>query len=175
MIMFTVISYMYMLSIMLIFMNNPLSMGILVMIQTLMISLIFFLSNYSSWFAYILFLTFLGGLLILFIYTTSFSSNEKFNFNFNEIILFFMFNAIWIILMMILPSKFPHLIKYFSNLEMNKMNMINLFFNNENLTNNSQLYNSKFILTLMMIMFLLISMTIINKISNPFMGTFRIM
>nr|YP_009484297.1 NADH dehydrogenase subunit 6 [Callipogon relictus]AVR43553.1 NADH dehydrogenase subunit 6 [Callipogon relictus]WDD39342.1 NADH dehydrogenase subunit 6 [Callipogon relictus] len=65
-------------SILFMFLNHPLSLGIILLIQTLLISLTTGLMNYNFWFSYILFLIMVGGMLILFIYMTSVASNEKF-------------------------------------------------------------------------------------------------
>nr|YP_010586248.1 NADH dehydrogenase subunit 6 [Himalopsyche malenanda]UZZ44010.1 NADH dehydrogenase subunit 6 [Himalopsyche malenanda] len=161
------------LSMFLILMVNPISMGMLMLMQTLLLSIIIASKSQSSWFSYILFLTFLGGLLILFIYTASFSSNETFNFKFSEMTLFFTLITISFIMSIYMSLKLPHMIDNSMNLEMKEIFQQQLYFNNENKSNSIQLYSSKFNLTMMMILFLLISMTVINKISNPFFGTFR--
>nr|ALO77671.1 NADH deshydrogenase subunit 6 [Formicomus sp. FOR01] len=69
------------------FMMHPLSMGLILLIQTLMVSLMTgkFCINY--WFSYILFLILIGGMLILFMYMTSIASNEKFKPNMKFIML----------------------------------------------------------------------------------------
>nr|UJG45407.1 NADH dehydrogenase subunit 6 [Rhithrogena germanica] len=60
-------------------MNHPLAMGLILLCQTLLISLLTGLWASSFWFSYILFLVFLGGMLVLFIYVTSLASNEMFS------------------------------------------------------------------------------------------------
>nr|YP_004891575.1 NADH dehydrogenase subunit 6 [Phalera flavescens]AEB71587.1 NADH dehydrogenase subunit 6 [Phalera flavescens] len=79
-----------MLSIIMFFMNNPLSMGLMILMQTLLICLLSGMMIKTYWFSYILFLTFLGGLLVLFIYVSSIASNELFNMKF-LLNLFFLF------------------------------------------------------------------------------------
>nr|QHZ87428.1 NADH dehydrogenase subunit 6 [Platycnemis phyllopoda] len=59
-------------------MKHPMSMGITLMVQTIIICLITNNMSYNAWFSYILFLVFLGGMLVLFIYMTSVASNELF-------------------------------------------------------------------------------------------------
>nr|AVN67272.1 NADH dehydrogenase subunit 6 [Aeluropoda insignis] len=59
-------------------MSHPLAMGLTLLIQTILISMITGLMYYSFWFSYILFLIFLGGMLVLFVYVTSLASNEMF-------------------------------------------------------------------------------------------------
>nr|ALO76750.1 NADH deshydrogenase subunit 6 [Strongylium suspicax] len=62
-------------------MKHPLSMGMILLIQTTLISMITSSLNQNSWFSYILFLIMIGGMLILFMYMTSVASNEKFKMN----------------------------------------------------------------------------------------------
>nr|YP_009642129.1 NADH dehydrogenase subunit 6 [Austruca lactea]QBZ78062.1 NADH dehydrogenase subunit 6 [Austruca lactea]QFG40126.1 NADH dehydrogenase subunit 6 [Austruca lactea] len=58
--------------------SHPLAMGLVLLIQTLLIALTLGISSFSFWFSYILFLIFLGGMLVLFIYVASIASNEAF-------------------------------------------------------------------------------------------------
>nr|YP_009502954.1 NADH dehydrogenase subunit 6 [Pseudomegarcys japonica]AXG21557.1 NADH dehydrogenase subunit 6 [Pseudomegarcys japonica] len=60
-------------------MSHPLAMGLILLVQTLCICLLTGFMTQSFWFSYILFLVFLGGLLVLFIYVTSLASNEMFS------------------------------------------------------------------------------------------------
>nr|YP_010890853.1 NADH dehydrogenase subunit 6 [Ceriagrion auranticum]WJK72290.1 NADH dehydrogenase subunit 6 [Ceriagrion auranticum] len=61
-----------------IMMKHPMSMGVTLLMQTIIICVITSNMSKTSWFSYILFLVFLGGMLILFIYMTSVASNELF-------------------------------------------------------------------------------------------------
>nr|YP_010555005.1 NADH dehydrogenase subunit 6 [Phthiridium szechuanum]UYP50985.1 NADH dehydrogenase subunit 6 [Phthiridium szechuanum] len=67
--------------------KHPLSMSLILMIQTLIISMLSNLMSMNSWFSYILFLIFVGALLILFIYITSLTSNKLFNFSYKMLII----------------------------------------------------------------------------------------
>uniref|UniRef100_A0AAU6QDT2 NADH-ubiquinone oxidoreductase chain 6 n=1 Tax=Euchirus longimanus TaxID=1968892 RepID=A0AAU6QDT2_9SCAR len=58
--------------------NHPLSLGMILLMQTLVITLITGYMGGTYWYAYILFLILIGGMLVLFIYMTSVASNEKF-------------------------------------------------------------------------------------------------
>nr|AVE15760.1 NADH dehydrogenase subunit 6 [Creobroter sp. JZ-2017] len=66
------------LSIIFLFMNHPLSMGLILFMQTICMCLISGSMSLSFWFSYILLLIYLGGMLILFMYVTSLASNEMF-------------------------------------------------------------------------------------------------
>nr|YP_010454714.1 NADH dehydrogenase subunit 6 [Epeorus montanus]QZZ23890.1 NADH dehydrogenase subunit 6 [Epeorus montanus] len=72
-------------------MSHPLAMGLILLCQTLLISLVTGLLAPSFWFSYILFLVFLGGMLVLFIYVTSLASNEMFSISAQTMILGFLF------------------------------------------------------------------------------------
>ena len=58
--------------------KHPLSMGAVLLFQTLIIAVFSGLILPSFWYSYILVLVFLGGILILFIYVASMAANEKF-------------------------------------------------------------------------------------------------
>jgi NADH-ubiquinone oxidoreductase chain 6 len=58
---------------------HPLAMGLLLLFQTVLIALITGFISPSFWFSYVLFLVFLGGILVLFVYVTRLASNEMFS------------------------------------------------------------------------------------------------
>lgn len=59
--------------------TNPITMVIIIVVQSLLICLILFMSMSMSWYSYILFLIFMGGLIVLFIYICRIASNEIFS------------------------------------------------------------------------------------------------
>nr|YP_009754000.1 NADH dehydrogenase subunit 6 [Cheirotonus gestroi]QIT06609.1 NADH dehydrogenase subunit 6 [Cheirotonus gestroi] len=65
-------------SMMILITKHPLSMGLILLIQTLTVTLTAGFFSHNYWFSYILFLVLIGGMLVLFIYMTSVASNEKF-------------------------------------------------------------------------------------------------
>nr|QNV11635.1 NADH dehydrogenase subunit 6 [Platyptilia sp. DM741] len=158
-------------SIFMIFLTHPLSMGLMILIQTFILSLLTGMMMKTYWFSYILMLTFLGGLLVLFIYVASVASNEMFKFPFKMKIL----SMIMLIIMMIFILKKNNLIymNFYLNKEMN--NFFNIFFiNNENKMNLSKLYNNQtYFIMLIMIIYLFITLIAVVKITNIFFGTLR--
>nr|YP_010292360.1 NADH dehydrogenase subunit 6 [Heniocha dyops]ULO26098.1 NADH dehydrogenase subunit 6 [Heniocha dyops] len=161
-------------SLMMYFLMHPLSMGLMILIQTFLICLLSGMIIKTYWFSYILFLTFLGGLLVLFIYVSSIASNELFSFNF-KMKLFLIMCLIFMICLLIL---FNHNLKWI-NLNMNNPEMINykeymnLFLNN-NKINLNKLYNKQtFMLTFLMIIYLFIALITMVKITNIFYGPLR--
>nr|AXS65158.1 NADH dehydrogenase subunit 6 [Coleoptera sp. 8 KM-2017] len=86
-------------SILFISLKHPLSMGMILLIQTLMTSLMTGNMNQNFWFSYILFLIMIGGMLILFMYMTSIASNEKFKMNLKMMLFTFLIPAMIFIFM----------------------------------------------------------------------------
>nr|YP_010852922.1 NADH dehydrogenase subunit 6 [Abraximorpha esta]WGM81062.1 NADH dehydrogenase subunit 6 [Abraximorpha esta] len=167
--------FMIFISISMFFLKHPLSMGLMILIQTLIICLISGLYIYTYWFSYILFLTFSGGLLVLFIYVSSIASNEMFYFSFfNKIkMLMIMFNIL--ILYFIYFNKFNWMNLLFNYYENNNF-FFNFLFNNDNNNNINliKLYNEQtYFMMLMMIIYLFITLISVVKITNIFYGPLR--
>nr|AOY40030.1 NADH dehydrogenase subunit 6 [Scolytinae sp. BMNH 1040327] len=74
-----IIMIMSYLSLTLMFMKHPLSMGLVLITQALLTATASGLIYKNFWFSYILFLVMVGGVMIMFIYMTSIASNEKFS------------------------------------------------------------------------------------------------
>nr|YP_010292334.1 NADH dehydrogenase subunit 6 [Epiphora bauhiniae]ULO26059.1 NADH dehydrogenase subunit 6 [Epiphora bauhiniae] len=155
------------------FLNHPLSMGLMILIQTLLTCLLSGMLIKTYWFSYILFLTFLGGLLVLFIYVSSIASNEMFSFTLNMK----MFIMIIIFLLIFFIIIFFNDLNWM-NLIINNSEMINFFnsvlFFYENKINLNKLYNNQtFMLTYLLIIYLFITLIAMVKITNIFYGPLR--
>lgn len=57
--------------------NHPVFITLIIILQRLIICVTLWITSPTAWIAYTLFLIFIGGLIVLFIYTTSLASNEK--------------------------------------------------------------------------------------------------
>nr|YP_009271112.1 NADH dehydrogenase subunit 6 [Velarifictorus hemelytrus]ANU83252.1 NADH dehydrogenase subunit 6 [Velarifictorus hemelytrus] len=146
---------------------HPLAITLLIILQTLSICLIVGPLSYSFWFSYILFLIFLGGMLVLFIYITTLASNELFQLP-TKTILMLTFLMIISLLMSNMLNQIPSPLKY-SNDSINN-NLMNISTEN----NLNQLYNyPNLTLTIMTIMYLLITLIIIVKITHINEGPLR--
>nr|YP_009476074.1 NADH dehydrogenase subunit 6 [Macroglossum stellatarum]AVM10749.1 NADH dehydrogenase subunit 6 [Macroglossum stellatarum] len=160
------------LSMMMYFLIHPLSMGMLILIQTLLICSLSGMLIKTYWFSYILFLTFLGGLLVLFIYVSSIASNEMFSPSTNmKIMIFSLF--IFMIMMQYIYMKNLNWMNLIINSEMN--NFLNFtFINNENKINLNKLYNNySSMLMSLLIIYLFITLIAVVKITNIFYGPLR--
>nr|YP_010597244.1 NADH dehydrogenase subunit 6 [Agriades orbitulus]WAK98829.1 NADH dehydrogenase subunit 6 [Agriades orbitulus]WAK98842.1 NADH dehydrogenase subunit 6 [Agriades orbitulus]WAK98855.1 NADH dehydrogenase subunit 6 [Agriades orbitulus] len=161
------------LSITMFFINHPLSMGMLILIQTILLCLISGMLINTYWFSYILFLTFSGGLLVLFIYVSSIASNEMFKINMKNKL----FMLIYMITLFTFSLYFMNNL-YWMNMMINEemMNLFNsIYFLNEfNNINLSKLYNKQtYLLMMMMIIYLFITLIAVVKITNIFFGPLR--
>nr|YP_009489631.1 NADH dehydrogenase subunit 6 [Mimoides lysithous]SPP23534.1 NADH dehydrogenase subunit 6 [Mimoides lysithous] len=164
-----------MLSLLMLFINHPLSMGFMILIQTMLTCLLSGMLINSYWFSYILFLVFLGGLLVLFIYVSSIASNEMFQPNFIMKFLFFLLLFFSLIFSLLFMFNLNWL-NFFFNDEMNNMMNYYIFFNNENKINLSKLYNNQiYMLMMMLIIYLFITLVSVVKITNIFFGPLRTM
>nr|YP_010599798.1 NADH dehydrogenase subunit 6 [Nola angustipennis]WAL04258.1 NADH dehydrogenase subunit 6 [Nola angustipennis] len=155
------------------FMNNPLSMGIMILTQTLLTCLISGMLIKTYWFSYILFLTFLGGLLVLFIYVSSVVSNELFNPSMNMKI-FFIMNMLLMMMLQIIYMNNLTWMNLSINDDMINFNMMTNLINYENKINLNKLYNNQtFLMMMMMIIYLFITLISVIKITNIFYGPLR--
>nr|AML26400.1 NADH dehydrogenase subunit 6 [Staphylinidae sp. BMNH 1274636] len=147
-----------------IFMKHPMSMGMILLMQTTLISLITGFNLINFWFSYILFLIMIGGMLILFIYMTSVASNEKFKYS----------NKIFIMMILMLITLIPIIIQ--DNLFYNMMNLNMESFSNNNMINFilNKYINFPFnIILMMLIIYLFITLIAVVKISNIYSGPLR--
>nr|QZZ18315.1 NADH dehydrogenase subunit 6 [Eurhadina jarrayi] len=139
-------------------MNHPMSMGLMLMIQTITIIILMNKMLTSSWFTMITFMMMIGGLLIMFMYMSSIASNEKFKLKSNLTLIFIL--LIMVQDEMLLESQIDETQNV---LEMNYMNF--------SLT---KIYNMKsMMLTIMLIMYLLLTMISVTKMVKHHKGPLR--
>nr|AMP43752.1 NADH dehydrogenase subunit 6 [Leptogaster longicauda] len=148
---------------------HPLALGLMLLCQTLIISLLSGMISKTFWFSYILFLIFLGGMLVLFIYVTSLASNEMFTFSMKLmvscVILFTLFSFL------MLTDNF--LFNFEMNNEMQSLNNTLSYFS-ENSINLMKLYNSPTnMVTILLMSYLLITLIVVVKVTNIFYGPLR--
>nr|YP_063383.1 NADH dehydrogenase subunit 6 [Pteronarcys princeps]AAT76658.1 NADH dehydrogenase subunit 6 [Pteronarcys princeps] len=152
-------------------MNHPLAMGLMLLLQTLVICLMTGFMTQSFWFSYILFLVFLGGLLVLFIYVTSLASNEMFSLSMSTLILTsgpFMF----MLMLMMFLDPLPWLTSIVSNDMMTISNL--MIYQEESITSLMKLYNQPTsLITLMLVVYLFLTLIAVVKITSIFYGPLR--
>nr|YP_009176419.1 NADH dehydrogenase subunit 6 [Cryptolestes ferrugineus]YP_009176432.1 NADH dehydrogenase subunit 6 [Cryptolestes pusillus]ALI86997.1 NADH dehydrogenase subunit 6 [Cryptolestes ferrugineus]ALI87013.1 NADH dehydrogenase subunit 6 [Cryptolestes pusillus] len=152
-------------SMMFMFLNHPLSFGLMLLIQTLNISLLSGMMSINFWYSYMIFLIMVGGMLILFLYMTNVASNEKFEFSLKLTSIFYMFIMSLLLIFLIdyqfFNFKFNYMINNFTQtLEFNQtMSKFMTFPMN--------------LIYIMIIIYLFITLIAIVKITNIKYGPLR--
>nr|ASM82745.1 NADH dehydrogenase subunit 6 [Hapalopeza occipitalis] len=153
------------LSIIFLFLNHPLSMGLILFIQAVMMCLISGSLSFSFWFSYILLLIYLGGMLVLFMYITSLASNEMFYFS-NKI--FFLIGILPLIMVGIYMMKINYKLNLHENME---------YYNSLIIQSNSfllKMYNQPMnMITIMLAAYLFLTLIAVVKIINIYKGPLR--
>nr|YP_010953283.1 NADH dehydrogenase subunit 6 [Olinga feredayi]WMQ76538.1 NADH dehydrogenase subunit 6 [Olinga feredayi] len=154
--------------------NQPMMMTIMLIILALMISLMIGLMNSSFWFSYVMFLIFVGGLFILFIYVSSMASNKFYQLKMNNLIIWMIILLITLIIMLILMKSYSlYLIK---TMEVKSFWSNFFWFNNEMENNNklSKIYNKhSSMISLMLMNYLLMALFVCVKITKISQGPLR--
>nr|YP_010275974.1 NADH dehydrogenase subunit 6 [Tuberolachnus salignus]UGY86209.1 NADH dehydrogenase subunit 6 [Tuberolachnus salignus] len=138
-----------MMSIMLISMKSPLSSNLIILIQTITLSILTNLINKTSWISFMIFILYVSGLMIIFLYISSIAFNElNINKNFKLIIIKMM------IIMMILMNMKKYIIMENFNFQNNYLFEDNIYIINMfNMPNNLMIY---FILLILFFMLILV-------------------
>jgi NADH-ubiquinone oxidoreductase chain 6 len=145
------------------------------MVQTILISLFTGIFSYTFWFSYSLFLIFIGGILILFIYITSLASNETFKLSINHKLIIFYFLIFCLIILLYYIFDFKNI-----TIETKKINTDkNSFFILKTLIENNKIILNKMfnfpinITTILLVFYLFLTLIISVKITNIFKGPIR--
>nr|URH16837.1 NADH dehydrogenase subunit 6 [Glyptotermes pubescens] len=145
-------------------MKHPLAMGMMLLTQTMLACLISGLMHKSFWFQYILFMVFVGGMLVLFVYVTSLASNEMFSLSTKMMIMAFSFTIPAMILV-----KMNWTMLNSKEVMEHEMMMIN-----EITTVTSKLYNQpNGTMTILMALYLFLTLIVVVKITNISSGPLR--
>nr|YP_010016406.1 NADH dehydrogenase subunit 6 [Perlomyia isobeae]QOI73908.1 NADH dehydrogenase subunit 6 [Perlomyia isobeae] len=151
-------------------MKHPLAMGLLLLTQTLVVCLLTGTLTQSFWFSYILFLIFIGGLLVLFIYVTSLASNEMFTISTKPMIWTSLaFTTMFLTYFIIDPSMFMTTIT--------SADMFSSYKSTPSLVMSSSLtklyVQPTGVLTSMLILYLFLTLIAVVKITSIFQGPLR--
>lgn len=132
--------------------------------------------SFIFWFSYSLFLIFIGGILILFIYITSLASNETFKFSLNiKILSFIILTLLLFIIIIFLFFDFKNFL--FNNSVVNNDNF-SLFNWQISINKNNYLLNKIYnfpinIITILLVNYLFLTLIATVKITNIFKGPLR--
>nr|YP_009516557.1 NADH dehydrogenase subunit 6 [Populicerus populi]AYE40968.1 NADH dehydrogenase subunit 6 [Populicerus populi] len=140
-------------------MKTPMSMGMILMTETILMTIFMNKIMKTSWLIMITFLMMIGGLLILFIYMSSLASNEKFKIN---------MKTMFIMVMIFIISE-----ELMQDTQINEQQNI---LKHEYMDHLSliKLYNKKsMMITLIMVLYLLLTMIIVTKLVKHYEGPLR--
>uniref|UniRef100_UPI00315D9A75 NADH dehydrogenase subunit 6 n=1 Tax=Centrotypus assamensis TaxID=3038120 RepID=UPI00315D9A75 len=137
--------------------KKPMSMGTMLLIQTFLIIMYMNMISNSSWIPLTTFLIMIGGLLVIFMYMSSITSNEKFNMNYK-------------ILTILIYLSIPMEELMSSGQSYESENMLTI---NNSMISLTKMYTKSMIMTTLMIMYLMLTMITINKIVKTFEGPLR--
>nr|YP_009480277.1 NADH dehydrogenase subunit 6 [Navis striatus]AIZ58463.1 NADH dehydrogenase subunit 6 [Navis striatus]AIZ58476.1 NADH dehydrogenase subunit 6 [Navis striatus]QLD97047.1 NADH dehydrogenase subunit 6 [Navis striatus] len=140
--------FMVLISLFFLLSTHPLTMIFLLVIITFLTAFMMYLTMKSTWFSLILILLILGGMLVLFIYITSLTPNQKFTLNKKNIFL------------LLLPML------------MHMNNKMQLTFSKENIYMYNMNNNS--LLLIFITTYLLITLIAIMKLINSTKGPLRL-
>nr|YP_011010651.1 NADH dehydrogenase subunit 6 [Halobates whiteleggei]WPW47331.1 NADH dehydrogenase subunit 6 [Halobates whiteleggei] len=140
--------------------KHPLSMGFNLILITFLSSMMMSIWMKYTWYSYILVLVMLGGMLVLFMYMASIASNEIMKFSFKTLI---MIIITMMITMLLLKEE---LLSYNST-------MIQTTDGQQNMSMMKLFNTQSSIITIMMALYLLMTMIYVIFITNTFEGPMR--
>nr|ASY98635.1 NADH dehydrogenase subunit 6 [Iris polystictica] len=153
------------LSIIFLFLNHPLSMGLILFLQAICMCLISGSMSLSFWFSYILLLIYLGGMLVLFMYVTSLASNEMFFYSNKILMTMYSLPIIYLII-------HYYNIKYPINFNENMENIYMFTSSNNNFL--LKMYNQPInMITILIASYLFLTLIAVVKIINIYKGPLR--
>nr|YP_009406989.1 NADH dehydrogenase subunit 6 [Typhlatya monae]ASA39525.1 NADH dehydrogenase subunit 6 [Typhlatya monae] len=148
---------------------HPLAMGTTLLIQTTIISFMMTFTLKTTWFSYILFLIFLGAMLVLFIYVASLAPNEPLHLSYQLIVILTLTMILTLTLLIIDPL-------IMSSPVFTESTEMSFFFNpnSSNLSLNSMYNSSSMKMTLFLILYLLLTLVVVVKITSTHFGPLRL-
>nr|YP_007627028.1 NADH dehydrogenase subunit 6 [Lentula callani]AGC22319.1 NADH dehydrogenase subunit 6 [Lentula callani] len=150
--------------------NHPMSMMMFIIMQTMSVCMMTGMMMESFWMSYMLFLTFLGGMLVLFIYISSIASNEMFYLKLKYFIWSMIILTVMMLTFNILNKSF--LMEIIENSESLMMNLT-INYQEMSLSLNKLYNNPTFIITMMLMVYLFLTLIAVVKITNINQGPIR--
>nr|WAX39165.1 NADH dehydrogenase subunit 6 [Anaplecta sp. 4 ZQW-2020] len=148
-------------------MKHPLAMGLVLLLQTTLTCMISGMMLKSFWLSYVLFLIFIGGMLVLFIYVTTLASNEMFKFSMKMLAMMIM--SMVIISLMLNINHSMETSPTWSEAWMNTATQ-----DIENSKLLTKLYNSPtMVITIMLAIYMLLTLIVVVKITTITKGPLR--
>nr|YP_010936674.1 NADH dehydrogenase subunit 6 [Callistethus plagiicollis]WKW91643.1 NADH dehydrogenase subunit 6 [Callistethus plagiicollis] len=147
------------------FLTHPLSMGMMLLMQTIVMALTMGFFNINFWYSYILFLIMIGGMLVLFIYMTSVASNEKFQFSVKLTIMVTLLTATMFFIIMMMDPYFSDINSVYTETVHN--------YKTYNMSFSKYMSYPNIVIMYTMIIYLLITLIAVVKITQIESGPLR--
>nr|QDI93852.1 NADH dehydrogenase subunit 6 [Tuxedo elongatus] len=148
------------------FLNHPMSMGMLLITQTLLISVQSGILMKTFWMAYILTITMLSGMLVLFIYMASIASNEKFKTSVK--MWFYMGTTLTVSTLFLFLINKMIIKNNYSGMEMSTLKSTEMYFLNK------MFMDKNMLITIMIVIYLLLTMIVASFLVNISEGPMRL-
>nr|AXI98633.1 NADH dehydrogenase subunit 6 [Pseudoniphargus mercadali] len=143
---------------------SPLFLSVMIIAQTITLALIINSITLTSWFSFMLIMIYLSGMMIIFIYVSSMASNELFYLN-NFLLVF--------ILAAFIPLTF-FTMDYSSSSPSDCMNMLSQNLTQITIFKTMKMFSKPlFIMTILLIIYLLLAMIVVSKNSSFSSGPLR--
>nr|ALO77622.1 NADH deshydrogenase subunit 6 [Cantharidae sp. GENSP01] len=161
-----IMNIMFMLTLVFSMMTHPLSMGLTLLMQVVMVAMLTGTLSANFWFSYILFMIMVGGMLVLFIYMTSIASNEKFSVSMT----FYLMMGVTVIssLGMSLMENYPKWMLSMNTDMLMKMNTT-MF----EMSLSKYFMSTSMMMMMVLIVYLLVTLIAVVKITNVSYGPLR--
>nr|AXS67643.1 NADH dehydrogenase subunit 6 [Cicadellidae gen. sp. 1 JCX-2018] len=139
-------------------MKTPMSLGSMLFMQTLVMTILMNKMMVSAWMPMMMFLMMIGGLLVLFMYMSSIASNEKFKMN--------LLTFTIVIITMMIPMEEMMSEIHPLEMQMKSMSMEKIML--KKMTMNKMMY-----IMMMMLMYLILTMVMVTKLVKHHKGPLR--
>nr|AJE61809.1 NADH dehydrogenase subunit 6 [Cephus sareptanus] len=154
--------------------SHPVEMMIYLVVFSIITCMKISLLYKNFWFSYMLFLSMVGGILVLFLYFVSTASNEKYKMNFNFFINFLMMLISTFTILMFIMYTFDYFSMNMFEYNMNYKLIITMKnWSNINSFNMYQMFNNNYKITLMMMIYLLFTLFSVMKMCMKMYGPLR--
>lgn len=148
------------------------AIGLMLLLQSIIIRVTTGILLKTFWFSYVLFLVFVGGILVLFIYVTSLASNEIFNFSIKIFFFFILGFRILNLIFFLFDKRFN--LMNFESIDRIARSFSTKRFYQENILFINKLYNFPInFITIILIIYLFLTLVAVVKITNIFEGPLR--
>nr|YP_008757605.1 NADH dehydrogenase subunit 6 [Occasjapyx japonicus]AEV44870.1 NADH dehydrogenase subunit 6 [Occasjapyx japonicus] len=146
--------------------NHPMALGITLLTQSTIIAIMTGLTTKSFWFSYVMFLIFMGGMMVLFIYVASLTPNEMFSLS-NPMLIMLVLPTITIMMIMLdMTIASPNQI-FIEAAQMDVMSSQKITI--------TKIYSPTLsIITTAIISYLFLTLIVVVKITNLWMGPVRL-